>query len=187
MAKPNGRSPDDTPDGRTRSFAERGKPGPPPGGAFPGPGVRVSFAARPSSRHTCELAGFAAVAEVDPDLAEWDYGDFGRQNDGRNSPAVSQLAALPRWLPGVARALASIGAPHDRVVGAAANGQRRRPCLLPAATSFTSSPLAGAAWMLPAADVLLLSLPLSKHPRLRVHDLNDPALRLWNDNSHLAD
>src|SRR5262249_44807371 len=25
---------------------------------------------------TCELAGFGAVAEVDPDLVEWDYGRF---------------------------------------------------------------------------------------------------------------
>src|SRR3954447_23541870 len=25
---------------------------------------------------TCELAGFGAVAEVDPDLTEWDYGRF---------------------------------------------------------------------------------------------------------------
>src|ERR1700677_1738996 len=25
---------------------------------------------------TCELAGFGAVAETDPDLVEWDYGDY---------------------------------------------------------------------------------------------------------------
>src|SRR5262249_41355516 len=25
---------------------------------------------------TCELAGFGAVAEIDPDLVEWDYGRF---------------------------------------------------------------------------------------------------------------
>jgi broad specificity phosphatase PhoE len=25
---------------------------------------------------TCELAGFGAVAEVDPDLVEWNYGDY---------------------------------------------------------------------------------------------------------------
>jgi probable phosphoglycerate mutase len=27
-------------------------------------------------RRTCELAGFAQDAEVDPDLTEWDYGDY---------------------------------------------------------------------------------------------------------------
>lgn len=28
------------------------------------------------ARRTCALAGLAAVAEVEPDLAEWDYGDY---------------------------------------------------------------------------------------------------------------
>lgn len=28
------------------------------------------------ARQTCELAGFAAKAEPDPDLVEWDYGDY---------------------------------------------------------------------------------------------------------------
>src|ERR1700741_750117 len=27
------------------------------------------------ARRTCELAGFGSVAEVDPDLVEWDYGE----------------------------------------------------------------------------------------------------------------
>jgi probable phosphoglycerate mutase len=28
------------------------------------------------ARQTCALAGFAAVAEAEPDLAEWDYGEY---------------------------------------------------------------------------------------------------------------
>jgi probable phosphoglycerate mutase len=28
------------------------------------------------ARRTCELAGFGAAAEVDPDLVEWDYGQY---------------------------------------------------------------------------------------------------------------
>jgi len=28
------------------------------------------------ARRTCELAGFGAVARADPDLQEWDYGDY---------------------------------------------------------------------------------------------------------------
>ena len=31
---------------------------------------------------TCELAGFGAVAQVDPDLVEWDYGDFEAMRTG---------------------------------------------------------------------------------------------------------
>jgi len=28
------------------------------------------------AKRTCELAGFGAVAQLDPDLVEWDYGDY---------------------------------------------------------------------------------------------------------------
>ena len=28
------------------------------------------------ARRTCELAGFGTVAEIDPDLLEWDYGKY---------------------------------------------------------------------------------------------------------------
>lgn len=28
------------------------------------------------ARRTCELAGFGEVAEIEPDLTEWDYGDY---------------------------------------------------------------------------------------------------------------
>jgi broad specificity phosphatase PhoE len=28
------------------------------------------------ARRTCELAGFGDVAEIEPDLVEWDYGDY---------------------------------------------------------------------------------------------------------------
>ena len=31
---------------------------------------------RQRSRRTCELAGLGAAAEIEPDLAEWDYGDY---------------------------------------------------------------------------------------------------------------
>ena len=41
---------------------------------------------------TCELAGFGAVAEVDPDLVEWDYGLY----EGRRTAEI--LAERPGWL-----------------------------------------------------------------------------------------
>ena len=40
---------------------------------------------------TCELAGFGAVAEVDPDLVEWDYGHF----EGKLSKDI--LRERPGW------------------------------------------------------------------------------------------
>ena len=41
---------------------------------------------------TCALAGFGAAAKVDPDLLEWDYGDY----EGRKSSEI--LADRPGWL-----------------------------------------------------------------------------------------
>jgi probable phosphoglycerate mutase len=40
---------------------------------------------------TCQLAGLGAHAEVDPDLAEWDYGDY----EGRLSVDIRQTR--PDW------------------------------------------------------------------------------------------
>jgi probable phosphoglycerate mutase len=40
---------------------------------------------------TCELAGFGAVATVDPDLVEWDYGSF----EGRRTGDI--LKERPGW------------------------------------------------------------------------------------------
>jgi probable phosphoglycerate mutase len=43
------------------------------------------------ARRTCELAGFGAVARVDPDLHEWDYGDY----EGRMTADIR--AQRPGW------------------------------------------------------------------------------------------
>jgi len=41
---------------------------------------------------TCELCGYGAVAETEPDLIEWNYGDY----EGRTRPEI--LAQRPGWL-----------------------------------------------------------------------------------------
>src|ERR1700747_1090157 len=43
------------------------------------------------ARRTAELAGFGSLAETDPDLAEWDYGQY----EGRRSADI--LAERPGW------------------------------------------------------------------------------------------
>jgi probable phosphoglycerate mutase len=43
------------------------------------------------AKRTSELAGFSKVAEVDPDLVEWDYGDY----EGKRS--VEIRAGRPDW------------------------------------------------------------------------------------------
>jgi broad specificity phosphatase PhoE len=53
--------------------------------------TKVLTSPRQRARRTCELAGLGAKAEVEPDLAEWDYGDY----EGRLS--VDIRADRPGW------------------------------------------------------------------------------------------
>jgi broad specificity phosphatase PhoE len=46
---------------------------------------------RHRARQTCELSGWAACAHIDPDLAEWDYGDY----EGRRSTEIH--TERPDW------------------------------------------------------------------------------------------
>jgi broad specificity phosphatase PhoE len=46
---------------------------------------------RQRARHTCDLAGLGALAHVEPDLAEWDYGDY----EGLRSPDIAK--ERPAW------------------------------------------------------------------------------------------
>jgi len=57
---------------------------------------KISFTAvlispRLRARETCALAGFGAVAVVEPDLAEWDYGDY----EGMRTAEIRHLH--PDW------------------------------------------------------------------------------------------
>ena len=46
---------------------------------------------RHRARQTCELSGWAANAQIDPDLAEWDYGDY----EGRRTADIH--GERPGW------------------------------------------------------------------------------------------
>jgi broad specificity phosphatase PhoE len=73
------------------------------------------------ARETCRLAGLAAAAEVDPDLAEWDYGAL----EGRTSAEIR--GEIPGWtiwdgpVPGGETA-DQVGARADRVLARALEG-----------------------------------------------------------------
>ena len=46
---------------------------------------------RQRAQKTCELAGLGALAQVEPDLAEWDYGDY----EGLRTPEIAK--ERPGW------------------------------------------------------------------------------------------
>ncbi|MGA2029827.1 MAG: histidine phosphatase family protein [Verrucomicrobiota bacterium] len=52
---------------------------------------RVFTSPRQRARRTCELVGLGSVAEVEPDLAEWDYGDY----EGKRSAEIRKVR--PNW------------------------------------------------------------------------------------------
>ncbi len=72
------------------------------------------------ARDTCALAGYGAVARVDDDLVEWDYGEY----EGVTTAAIR--AERPRWslwtdgAPGGEDA-AAVGERADRVIEAVRN------------------------------------------------------------------
>jgi probable phosphoglycerate mutase len=53
--------------------------------------TRVLTSPRQRARRTCELVGLGAAAEIEPDLSEWDYGDY----EGRRSEDICK--GRPGW------------------------------------------------------------------------------------------
>ena len=146
--------------------------------------ARVFTSPLKRAARTCELAGFAAVAETDPDLVEWDYGEY----EGLRSAEI--VAQRPDWqlfrdgAPG-GESPAQIGARADRVVqrvrGVAGN------VLLFSSGHFIRVLTARWLGLGPGTGgrYFLLS-PASLSALSYEHDLSHPVIRLWNDDHHVA-
>lgn len=133
---------------------------------------------------TCELAGFKAAAAIDPDLVEWNYGEY----EGRTTAEI--CAARPGWqifqdgCPG-GETLAQIGLRADRVrdrvrevsgnVLVFSSGHFLRVL---AARWLGLEPAAGRFLALSTASVSVLGYE---------HNLSQPVIRLWNDTGHQVD
>ncbi len=133
---------------------------------------------------TCELAGFGAAVKVDPDLVEWNYGDY----EGLRIAEIR--AKRPGWQ------LFRDGCPNGESpeqVGARADRVVRRVRAVKGDVLIFSSghflriftarwlglePFAGKFFMLDVASLSTLSYE---------HDLSSPAIRLWNDTHHVGD
>jgi probable phosphoglycerate mutase len=136
------------------------------------------------AKRTCDLAGFGAVAEIDPDLVEWNYGEY----EGLLLSDI--LARRPDWelfrdgCPG-GESPAQIGERADRVV-------RRVRAVAGDVLLFSSGHflrvLADRWLALPpgcAGRYLLLSTASLSELGYE-HNLSQPAIRLWNENHHVA-
>jgi broad specificity phosphatase PhoE len=127
---------------------------------------------------TCALAGFGEAAKLDPDLLEWDYGDY----EGRKTSEI--LVDRPGWLlfrdggPNGEQP-ADVGARADRVIARLRAADDRAILFssghilrVLAARWLGLEPAAGRLFMLGTASISILCYE---------HDKDEPAIALWNE------
>jgi len=132
---------------------------------------------------TCELAGFGAIAEVDRDLVEWDYGQY----EGRCTAEI--LAERPGWelfrdgAPG-GESPKQVSERADRVV-------RRARAVSGDVLIFTSGHfmrVLATRWLglEPTVNCKFFMLSTASLSALGYeHDLSRPVIRLWNETRHV--
>jgi broad specificity phosphatase PhoE len=134
------------------------------------------------ARQTCELAGFSTVADVQQDLLEWDYGDY----EGMRTSEILRLR--PGWelfthgSPG-GESPAEVASRADSMIARirATNGLvivfSSGHILRALAARWLGLPLqVGAKLLLDTASLSILGYG---------HDRSEPAIRAWNETSHL--
>jgi len=132
---------------------------------------------------TCELAGFAARAETDRDLLEWNYGEY----EGRRTPDIHK--ERPDWqlfrdgCPG-GESPEDVGARADRVV-------RRLRAVDDNVLIFSSAHylrVFAARWL--GLDVAIGRCFMLSTASLSAvgyeHNLSQPVIRLWDDTRHVG-
>jgi len=133
---------------------------------------------------TCELSGFGAAAEIDPDLVEWNYGEY----EGRTSREIREKR--PDWnlfrdgCPG-GETPAQIGARADRVVS-------RLRAVQGNALVFSSGHflrVLAARWVgfAPGAAERFLLITASLSALSYERDLSRPVIHLWDDTRHVEE
>jgi broad specificity phosphatase PhoE len=132
---------------------------------------------------TCELAGFGAVAEVDRDLLEWNYGQY----EGRRTAEIH--AERPDWqlfrdgCPG-GESPDQVGARADCVLSRVR--AVRGDVLLFSSGHFLRVLAARWLGLEPAAGRYLLLSTASLSALGYEHNLCQPVIRLWNDTRHVG-
>jgi len=135
------------------------------------------------AKRTCELAGFGSTAEVDPDLVEWDYGQY----EGRRGSDIR--AERPDWnlfrdgCPG-GESPKQISDRADRVVVRV----RAIPGDVLLFTSGHFIRVLAARWLglEPTANSRYFMLSTASLSALGYEDdLSRPVIRFWNDTRHV--
>lgn len=136
------------------------------------------------ARRTCELAGFADLAQADTDLCEWNYGAY----EGRRTAEIR--AERPQWelfrdgCPG-GESADEVARRADRIIARAraAGGN----VLLFSSGHVLRVLTARWLGLPPEAGRLLLLGTTSVSALGYEHNALEPVVRLWNDTRHLAE
>ena len=134
------------------------------------------------ARRTCELAGFGDRAEIDPDLVEWNYGEY----EGKRTEEIH--AKRPDWqlfrdgCPG-GESPQQVGARADRVIKRIRGIQGNvlifsSGHILRVLTArwLGLEPVGGQYFLLSTASLSELGYE---------HNLSQPVIQLWNDTNHV--
>ena len=134
------------------------------------------------ARRTCELAGFGDVAVIDPDLVEWNYGDY----EGRTTSEIR--AERPGWqlfrdgCPG-GETVEQVAARADRVI----KRLRQVPGHVLVFSSGHFIRVLAERWIGLGISAAARSFMLSTASLSALgyeNDLDQPVIRFWNDTSH---
>ncbi len=136
------------------------------------------------ARRTCELAGFGDVAEIDPDLVEWDYGEY----EGRRTEDI-HVERPDRQLfrdgcPG-GESPQQVAARADRVIGRLRSVNA--DVLLFSSGHFIRVLVSRWLGLEPSSRATCFMLSTASLSAVGYeNDLSRPVIRLWNDTHHVA-
>ncbi len=134
---------------------------------------------------TCELAGFGAMAQKDPDLMEWNYGDC----EGRTTAEVQK--DCPGWsiynngCPG-GETINDVAVRADRVI-ARLRAKNEDKVLMFAHGHFLCVFAARWLGLEPIYGRFFTLRPTSLSMLGYGRDVDAPLIRLWNDEGHIGD
>jgi broad specificity phosphatase PhoE len=136
------------------------------------------------TKRTCDLAGFGAIAEIDRDLVEWNYGEY----EGRFSVEIHR--EHPDWT--LFRDGCPNGESPSEVGGRAQSVIKRVRAIEGNVLLFSSGHflrVLAASWLGlgPAAGRFFLLSTASLSALSYEHNLSEPAIRLWDDDRHVGD